>query len=115
MRKLTSGELLHLPGGVVPLGAHRDDQEDRGLLGQREQSLRELDRRRIGPVQVVDGHHHGTVFSQAGDQGAHHLERPVLEGFGRKLCQAGRGVGLQRDAEHCSEIGIELECALREQ
>ena len=65
-----------------------DDDEDRGDVGDPEQLLGELERGRVGPVQVVDREHDRTLVGQARDQLADDLERAVLHGLRRELGQA---------------------------
>ena len=83
MGEFAGGDLLDLPGGVVAFGPHGDDQQDGSIFGEGKEPLGELDRRGVGPVEVVDGHHDRTVLGQPGEERARDFERPVLEGFGR--------------------------------
>ena len=92
-----------------------DDDQDRGGVGEPEQLLGELERGRVGPVQVVDREHDRTLVGQARDQLADDLERSVLHRFGRELGQARGGFSLERQAEHGAEIRVDLEHPLAEE
>ena len=85
MGERARGDFLDLPGGVVALRPHGDDQQDRGVFGQREEPLGELDRGGVGPVKVVDGHRDRAVLGEPCQERADDFERPVLERFGRQL------------------------------
>jgi hypothetical protein len=75
----------------------------------------ELQRGRVGPVEVVDRQHDRPLVGQARDQLADDLERAVLDGFGRELGHARRGVRFEREAEHRAEVRVDLEHAVAEQ
>ncbi len=113
--KLACGRLLDPPGVMVALGAAGQHEEQGRHLRVDEEPLKELERGGVGPVQVLEGDRDGSVLGQAHDQGPEHLERPVLQRLRRKLLESVVRVGLERQAEHRAEVGVDLEDAVAEQ
>ena len=115
VRQLAAHVLLQPPRAVVALGPRGDDEQQGRRVGVAGQPLQELERRGVGPVQVLDRDRDGAVGGEAREQGAHHLERAVLEGLGRELREAGLDVGLQREPEQRAEVRVDVGRALAEQ
>ena len=85
VRKVARGEIPDSPGRMVPLDAHHEDEQHAGVLRHRQQALDELQRRRIGPVEILEDEQHGSVFGQPSDERRDDFERPVLQRLRRKF------------------------------
>src|SRR5262249_30985122 len=88
------GALSNAPRTVVALHALRDREQERRALGHRQEPFHELDRARIGPVQVLERDDHGPVGREEAEKLADDLERAVLERLRRQVGRAGRDVVL---------------------
>ncbi len=115
VRQLPRHVLLEPPCAVVALGPSGHQQQERLGVGVGGQPLQELQRGGVRPVQVLDRDGDGSVSRQTGRQRAHDLERAVLQRLGRQLCQTSCDVGLQREAEQCAEVGVEVDGSVAEQ
>ena len=108
VRELAGDVLLHAPPRVIALQPGRQDQQERHGLGVREQPLEQLQRRRVGPVQVLEHDGHGPVLRETRDQLADDLERPILQRLGRELRETFGRIGLERQPEQGRQVRREL-------
>ena len=108
VRELAGHLLLHAPRRVVALQPGRQDQQERRGLRVGEQPLEQLQRRRVGPVQVLEHDRHRAVLREPRDQLADDLERPILQRFGRELGETFRGVGLERQPQQRRQVRRDL-------
>ena len=81
MREAPRCELAQSPGRMIRIGTLRYDEQDSCVFGHREQLLGELERRRVGPMHVLEHDDHRPRGGKQFDQVADDLERPVLERF----------------------------------
>jgi len=93
---------------MVALGPQREDEQDGRLLGEREELLEQLHRRRVGPVEVLERDHERRIVSQPREQLADDLERPPLQRLRRQLRRARGRLVLERDLEQAAEVRVEL-------
>ncbi len=106
MRELTRGLLAHRPRGVVGVGPLRDDQEDGRVLGHGQQLLGQLQRGRVGPVDILEHEHDRALRRELLDQVADDLECAVLQRLRRELGQAARELRLGCQSEQRGEVRV---------
>jgi len=71
--------VAHGPRGVVRVGPLRDHEQHRGVLGCGQQLLGQLQRRLVGPMDVLENDHDRALGGQPLEQMADDLERAVLQ------------------------------------
>ncbi len=106
MRIERAGSLAQPPGRLVAIGAVDQHEAELHFLGQREQVLHQLERERVGPLQVVDDDAQRALLGEAPHDLRHGGERLLLHGLAAQLAQGGVGLGLERLAEQAREERI---------
>ena len=75
-----------------------------------QQAFEQLERGRVRPVQVLERRRRpDRPAARRASSVADHLERPVLERFGRELGHPLASLGLQRETEHRTKVRVDLE------
>ena len=64
VRELARRALLHAPGRVVAFGSGGQDEQQRGRLGVLQQAFEQLERGRVGPVEVLEDDEDRPVLRQ---------------------------------------------------
>src|SRR6202035_3586194 len=108
MRKFAARALAQSPRGVVALGPQREDEQHRRLFGEREELLEKLQRRRVGPVEILERDHEWPFLRKPCEELTDDLERPPLQRLRRQLRGAIGRLMLERNLEQAAEVGIEL-------
>src|SRR5207248_6489496 len=115
MRVFARRELAQTPRRMVALASLGDHEQDRGLLTDREQPLGELNRGRIGPVEVLEDDRDGPVLGEPAEDLLDNFESPVLQRLRRQLGEASGSVRFERQTEQRAQIWIKLRRAVREE
>ena len=97
-------ELAEPPGAVLPLGAVDEEERDRGLVGHAEDRLEQLDRRFVGPVEILEDQAERLLVGELADELEEDLERAGLDALAVQLPDRLRRLGLERQAD---EVGDE--------
>jgi hypothetical protein len=100
---------------MILLGPERQHEEQRRGFGVRQESLEELQGRRVRPVQVLEGGDDRPLLGEPREERADHLERAVLGCLGRQLGEPRPSVGLEGQPEHRTEVRVVLDRAIPEQ
>ena len=94
------------PGSVVSFTAVEQYEAERSFLGRRQQLLDQLERRVVGPVQVVEYETKRPIQREPAAELGEELERLALDCLSAGLAKALAGVRLQLEPEQAAEKGI---------
>ena len=108
LRVLLAHTLEDAAGGLGPAGAGRGHEEQALLVDEAQQRLEQLDRRAVGPVQIVHHHHERAAPRLSPQQLAHGAPGHALEGVGRHVGQATLVRGVEREALEAQQEGEHL-------
>ncbi len=96
MRVVSRGGCPQPPGAMVPLRAEDANEQQWNAVGQGQQSLQQLDRGGVGPVQVLADENQRTVAGGTLNQGLHGAEGAGLELLTLQITHCSFLFGFQR-------------------
>ena len=86
--------VAQVPGAVLAFAPVEEDEADRLLLGDRQELLQQVERRFVGPVQVLHDEAQRPLTSQRTDEAFDAVDRLPLDAVAAELSQPIRRVGL---------------------
>jgi len=105
--KVAPRPLSQNPGTVPRFRPGGEDEKHRCSFGARQQVVEEVERRRVGPVQVVDGDDNRTARTEPLDERANGVEGGRLQRGRHEGCRRGARVVFDPDAQHSGQQGVE--------
>ena len=108
MRVELTGALAEVPGRMLALGPVQEDEAHRRFLGDREDGLEQLDRRLVGPVEILEDDAQRPLGCESAEELGEGLEGLVLDTLPVQLSDPLGGFRLEREADQAGEERVDL-------
>ena len=108
MRVELAGALTEVPGAMLALGPVQEEEAHRRFLGDGKDGLEQLDRRLVGPVEILQDEAERALGCEAAEQLGKSLEGLVLDAFPVQLSNPLGRLRLEREADQAREERVDL-------
>ena len=108
VRVALAGALADPPRAGVAVGPVEEGDPDRVALGQVEQLLDQVERRLVGPVQVLEHEQHRPLARERAHEILDRVDAAPVHRLAAQLAQAGGGLGVGREAEQAGQERVDV-------